>query len=65
MTDWYTKLLLTLIAVSLLAIAADTFSGPAHAQLGSNCGEYSSRPCYIEIVDDVQIDGEIDARIRN
>lgn len=65
MNDWYTKLLFTLIAISLLVIAADTLSSPARAQLGANCGEYSSSPCYIRIVDEVEIEGEIDTRVRN
>lgn len=43
--DMYTKVVLTIIAVSLTVIAFDRTDRPANAQT-SNCGDWNN-PCYV------------------
>lgn len=45
-TDAYTKVLLTVIAVSLAVIAGQNFIPTANAQSG-HCGETLSHACYV------------------
>jgi hypothetical protein len=48
-TDLWTKMALTLIAVSLAAIAWKLpFADVGHAQMGT-CGSTSSAPCHVQI----------------
>ncbi len=54
-TDTYTKIVLTVIAVSLVVLCARQFSNPAIAQrlrvnsisVDLGCGSSSFNPCYI------------------
>lgn len=45
MVDRYTKTILTIIAISLAALAIENAAGPARAQ-GEGCGG-AGNPCYI------------------
>ena len=45
-TDVYTKVLLTIIAISLFVIAGQNFIPTANAQSG-RCGETLSHACYV------------------
>lgn len=47
MTDRYTKIVLTVIAVALCVIAVQNAVPRARA-LGNGCGDSSSNPCYVE-----------------
>lgn len=46
--DKYTRVVLTVIAVSLVAIAIQNTITPAKAR--SSCGEESYNPCYVKLV---------------
>ncbi|GJD92890.1 hypothetical protein OCOJLMKI_0073 [Methylobacterium iners] len=48
MIDGYTKIVLTIIALSLSALALKPAILPAQAQL-NGCGSSSRNPCYIEM----------------
>jgi hypothetical protein len=58
--DWYTKGVLTVIAVALAAIAWQNAATPASA-LGRGCGE-KMNPCYIQTGTGI-MGGPIDVRI--
>ena len=49
MMDAYTKIVLTVIAVSLAVLAGREIPRPASAQIGQDCGHVIYRPCYIEL----------------
>ena len=49
MIDLYTKIILTVIAGSLLVIVVNQQSGPAKAAFG-DCGKTFQEPCYMHIV---------------
>jgi len=49
MFDRYTKIVLTVIAVALSAIAIEGSVGSAHAQMES-CGSTSISPCFVDNV---------------
>ena len=50
MADRYTKIILTIIALSLAAHSAvEIAPSPAKAQ-GAGCGGYDYSPCYVKIV---------------
>jgi|AACY02.1.fsa_nt_gi hypothetical protein len=55
--DKYTKIVLTVIAVSLVTIAFsninETMIEPAMA--GSDCGDRSWNPCYVEVTNTVRV----------
>lgn len=55
--DKYTKIVLTVIAVSLAAIAFsdinETMIKPAMAS--SDCGDRSWNPCYVEVTNTIRI----------
>ncbi len=58
MIDTYTKVILTVIAISLSAIAAKgTVFSPAKA-VGSDCGVLEQLPCYTSIVGTVSVTNE-------
>ena len=46
MIDRYTKVVLTVIAISLSVLAIGQFASPAQAQKNDSCGEWSN-PCYV------------------
>lgn len=48
MIDRYTKIVLTVIAVALSAIAIQGTIGAAQAQLGDGCGSSPTRACYVQ-----------------
>jgi hypothetical protein len=49
--DWYSKVVLTLIAVALAVIAVgQLIPGPVVAQ-GASCGLSRGNPCYVEAAD--------------
>jgi hypothetical protein len=50
--DRYTKTMLTVIAVSLFALAIEHAAAPAQAQ-PTVCGRASNEPCYIEVTNPV------------
>lgn len=45
--DRYTRGVLTIIAISLAAIAARMWTSDAHAQRGASCGDIT--PCLVEV----------------
>jgi len=47
MLDRYTKIVLTIIALSLLAIAIERGTPEARAQTPTGCGSSYDNPCYI------------------
>jgi hypothetical protein len=47
MIDRYTKIVLTIIAVALSAIAVQGAIGSAQAQFGNGCGSFGD-PCYVD-----------------
>jgi hypothetical protein len=49
MIDRYTKAILTMIALALMAISMQLSVGPGAAQVGRECGQSSSSPCYVQI----------------
>ena len=55
--DKYTKIVLTVIAISLVTIAFsninETMVEPAMAS--SDCGERSWNPCYVEVTNTVKV----------
>lgn len=53
MIDWYTKVVLTIIAAALVAIVVQGASPPALALSGERCGEWKYQPCHVKIVGDV------------
>jgi hypothetical protein len=50
MLDAYSKIVLTVIAVALVAIAAQMFTVPAQA-LSDGCGESYLDACWVKITD--------------
>ncbi len=46
MIDRYTKVVLTVIALSLATLAIEQAGPPAHAAPPSGCGSFNS-PCYV------------------
>ena len=55
--DRYTKIVLTVIAVSLAVIALSNVNGTIieSALASSNCGDYDFRPCYVEVINTVSV----------
>lgn len=49
MIDIYSRAVLTIIAIALVALVAQNFNREATAQLGSTCQKMF--PCYVEIID--------------
>lgn len=47
--DIYTKAVLTVIALALVALAARLAIPSAHATFG-DCGSYAFSPCYMQLV---------------
>lgn len=47
MLDTYSKIVLTVIAAALCALAVQNIAGTAEA-VGKNCGDYFN-PCYVTI----------------
>ena len=54
MTDRYTKIILTVIAVALCALVAQNAIAPAGAA-GRECGIERWQPCYVEVVGAVRM----------
>ncbi len=54
MIDHYTKIVLTVIACSLVALVAQNFIHPAIAQSGQECGGIRN-PCYITAYDPLEV----------
>lgn len=50
MSDPYTKIILTVIASCLLAIAAGQVSPSANAQFGLGCDGSPQAPCYVRLI---------------
>jgi hypothetical protein len=50
MTDAYTKLILTVIAACLVAIAARQDPLGANAQFGLGCDGSPQAPCYVRLI---------------
>lgn len=50
MFDRYTKIVLTVIAVALSAIAVQGTIRPAFAAFGEACGQSSISPCFVDNV---------------
>ena len=55
--DRYTKIILTVIAISLSVIAFSNVNQTviAPAMANSDCGDTSWNPCYVEVVNEVRI----------
>lgn len=47
MIDRYTKFVLTIIAMGIVALVTQNTITPVHAQLGGGCGDSKTKPCYI------------------
>jgi len=47
MVDRYTKIVLTVIAISLVALVIQNLSPAARAQISAGCGTSSGKPCWI------------------
>ena len=58
MSDLYTKTALTIIALALMGLSAQNAVSPASAQ-GSGCGQLSFDPCYVNVVNTVDIFGHV------
>ena len=59
MIDAYSKVVLTVIAAALVAIAAKGLVGSATAQLASGCGSSGYKPCYVALMNTVEVQGTV------
>ena len=58
MIDLYTKTILTVIAIMLTILVIHDTTEPANAQ-GAACGQSFVSPCYIELTEAIEVEGDI------